>query len=47
MGGLTAYHLSLADQKMFDGVILMAPALMNNVGGVLVSLTKVIGKLLP
>ena len=47
MGGLTAYHLSLADQKMFTGVILMAPALMNNVGGVLVSLTKVFGKLLP
>ena len=47
MGGLTAYHLSLADPKIFDGVILMAPALMNQIGGMLLGLAKTFSKLLP
>ena len=47
MGGLTAYHLTLEDPKLFDGAILMAPALMNNVGGLLVKATKLISVLVP
>ena len=47
MGGLTAYHLSLADPTLFDGVILMAPAMMNSVRRALVSLTKVFSKIMP
>eukprot|EP00919_Chromeraceae_sp_WS-2016_P047950 GHVR01113584.1.p1 GENE.GHVR01113584.1~~GHVR01113584.1.p1 ORF type:complete len:118 (+),score=8.05 GHVR01113584.1:2454-2807(+) len=47
LGGLTAYHLSLTDNKMFTGVILMAPALKNTIGGFLVGMTKTLAKLLP
>ena len=47
MGGMASYHLTLADPHLFDGAILMAPALKNNVGGFLVSITKTLGRLLP
>ena len=46
-GGLTSYHLSLKNPKLFDGVILMAPALKNNVGGFLVKLSDVLSWMLP
>jgi acylglycerol lipase len=39
MGGMTAYHLTLEDPNLFDGVILMAPALKNIVGGFLLGTT--------
>ncbi len=47
MGGMTAYKLTLKDPKLFDGTILMAPALKNNIGGGLVLATKILGTILP
>lgn len=47
MGGMTAYRLTLEDPKLFDGAILMAPALKNSVGSGLVIVTKVLGTVLP
>ena len=47
MGGMSSYHLTLADPHLFDGAVMMAPALMNSVGGCVVSLTKFLGKMLP
>ena len=47
MGGMTTYHLSLRDPTLFEGTILMAPALKNAVNGFLVGVTSVLKKLLP
>ena len=47
MGGMTSYHLSLKEPKLFDGVILMAPALKNSVGSFLVGVAKGLAKILP
>lgn len=47
MGGMTSYYLTLQNPKLFDGAILMAPALKNNVGGTLVKVTKMLGSILP
>lgn len=47
MGGMTTYHLALRHKGMFSGVILMAPALRNMVGGTLVNLVCGIASLLP
>ena len=47
MGGMTSYHLSLESSKLFDGVVLMAPALKNSVGGFLVGLATGLAKILP
>jgi acylglycerol lipase len=47
MGGMTTYFLALRNKTMFKGVILMAPALKNIVGGALVNLVCGIANLLP
>ena len=47
MGGMTSYYLSLEDPKLFDGVILMAPALKNLVGGFLTGAARVLTSILP
>ena len=47
MGGMTAYHLSLKNPKLFDGVILMAPALKNSINGFLIGMTSFLKTLLP
>ncbi len=47
MGGMTSYYLSLENRKLFDGVILMAPALKSQIGGFLVKLTGVLSSILP
>ena len=40
LGGLTSYYLTLADPKLFDGAILMAPAIMNSKAGLLGDIGK-------
>ena len=47
MGGMTSYHLSLEDPNLFDGAVLMAPALKSSFGECLVGLTKGLTKILP
>lgn len=47
MGGMTSYHLSLENPNLFDGVILMAPALKNQIGGFLINLTGALSSVLP
>ena len=47
MGGMTSYHLSLEDPNLFDGVVLMAPALKNTVGGFVLGLASGLSKILP
>ena len=47
MGGMTSYHLSLQDSSLFDGAVLMAPALKNNLGSFLAGLATGITKILP
>ncbi len=47
MGGMTVYYLTLENPNLFDGSILMAPALKNNLSGALVKLTGILGSLLP
>ena len=42
MGGMTAYYLTLQNPKLFDGAILMAPALKNIIGGSIVKLTGIL-----
>ena len=37
MGGMTSYYLSLRYKHLFRGVIMMAPAIKNIVGGYLIS----------
>lgn len=47
MGGMTSYYITLQNPKLFDGAILMAPAMKNSVGNKVVKLTKVLNKILP
>ena len=47
MGGMTVYHLSLRYPELFKGVILMAPAIMHSLSSGLVSMTKIVGKIIP
>jgi len=47
MGGMTSYFLALRNKNLFQGVIMMAPALKNIVGGTLVNLVCGIANLLP
>ncbi len=47
MGGLASYYLSLTHPDMFQGAILMAPALKNQIGGFLVGLSTCLKSLLP
>lgn len=47
MGGMTSYYLTLENPNLFDGAILMAPAMKNSVGGTLVKFTKILGSILP
>lgn len=47
MGGMCCYFLALRNKTLFNGVVLMAPALKNIVGGTLVNLVIGIASLLP
>lgn len=47
MGGMTVYHLSYRYPDLFNGVILMAPALKHNLPGIVAPLTSFISKILP
>ena len=47
MGGMTTYYLTLKHKHLFQGAIMMAPALKNMVGGLLVGLTKTLASILP
>jgi len=47
MGGMTTYYLTLKYKYLFEGAILMAPAIKNNISGMLVSFTKTLAKILP
>lgn len=47
MGGMTVYYLTLENPDLFDGVILMAPALKNLLGNFVVSITSFLAKILP
>jgi predicted alpha/beta superfamily hydrolase len=47
MGGMTLYHLALRNPKLFDSVILMAPALMHNLPSFVPFVTKFISSILP
>lgn len=47
MGGMTSFHISLENPTLFDGVVLMAPALKNSVGGTIVKAAKLLGSFLP
>jgi alpha-beta hydrolase superfamily lysophospholipase len=42
LGGLTSYYLTLENPHLFDGAILMAPAIKNLLGGKIVKLTKIL-----
>lgn len=47
MGGMTVYYLALKNPKLFDNVILMAPALMHNLPSFVPSITNFITNILP
>jgi alpha-beta hydrolase superfamily lysophospholipase len=47
MGGMTTYYLTLKYKYLFEGAIMMAPAIKNNIGGFLVTMVKAIGSILP
>lgn len=47
MGGMTVYYLTLENPNLFDGAILMAPALKNMLGGLVIKLTGFLGTVLP
>ena len=47
MGGMTTYHLSLRNPNLFEGTILMAPALKNAVGGFTVGVLSALKKIMP
>jgi predicted esterase len=42
MGGMTSYYLTLNTPNLFDGAILMAPAIKNSLGKKVVKLTKIL-----
>jgi hypothetical protein len=44
---MTTYYLTLKYPQFFEGAIMMAPALKNQVGDFLVGLTSVLKKVLP
>jgi len=47
MGGMTTYYLTLKYRYLFEGAIMMAPAIKNNIGGFLVGFTKTLASILP
>jgi acylglycerol lipase len=47
LGGMTVYHLTLQHPELFDGVILMAPALKTPFGTLSVTASYLISKILP
>lgn len=47
MGGMTCYYLSLRNPSLFKGVIMMAPAIKNVMGGALIGLVTGIARFLP
>ena len=47
MGGLTAYRLSLQQPNLYQGVIMMAPALKKNISKFVVGLIRTLKFLLP
>lgn len=47
MGGLASYYLTLTHRHLFEGAILMAPALKNQIGSFLVSVSGMLRSLLP
>lgn len=44
---MTTYYLTLRYQYLFEGAIMMAPAIKNNIGGFLLGVTKTLATLLP
>lgn len=47
MGGLASYYLTLTHPHLFDGAILMAPALKNQISSFLVNVSSCLKSLLP
>lgn len=47
MGGMTCYYLSLRYPHLFKGVILMAPAIKNIIGGTFIGIVTGISRFLP
>lgn len=47
MGGMTTYHLTLKYKYLFEGAIMMAPAIKNNIGGFLLGFAKTLASILP
>jgi acylglycerol lipase len=47
LGGMTIYYLTLDNPNLFDGVVLMAPALKASFGTKVVKFAKVLGSILP
>ena len=47
MGGLASYYLTLTHAHLFEGAVLMAPALKNQVSSFLVGLSSGLHSLLP
>lgn len=46
MGGMTTYYLTLRYRYLFEGAILMAPAIKNNISGFLVGVTNTLASIL-
>jgi acylglycerol lipase len=46
MGGMTTYYLTLRYKYLFEGAIMMAPAIKNNVSGFLVGVTNTLASIL-
>jgi hypothetical protein len=47
MGGMASYYLTLTHRNWFQGAILMAPALKNQVGGFLIKMSHCFKSILP
>jgi hypothetical protein len=47
MGGMTTYYLTLKYKYLFEGAIMMAPAIKNNIGGFLLGFAKTLASILP
>ncbi len=47
LGGLTSYYLTLQNPGLFDGAILMAPALKNSISNSVVKFAGVLKSILP
>lgn len=44
---MTTYYLTLKYRYLFEGAIMMAPAIKNNISGFLVGVTKTLASILP